>query len=105
MKLATNSKAHAKIKARKYWRRPDSLNLHEARKTAQHFSGFEAKYIESVCLLPADAASVEAMVEQMAKAMSSNAIPWDHIGYGAQQARLAAMRAALAAIGIKGGAK
>lgn len=93
-----------KIKAKRYWRRPHSLQLYGTKEIAQYYSGFAALEVAPVVVLPADAASVEAMVEQMAKAMSSNAIPWDHIGYGAQQARLAAMRAALAAIGI-GGAK
>lgn len=94
-----------KIKARRYWKTPTSLLLHKNKRAAQYFSGFDAKHVIRTYVLPADAASVERMVEQMAKAWCENAVPWDHIGYGAQQIRLKMFRVALAAIGIKGGAK
>ena len=84
-----------KIKALKMWGGRNNLYS-----TYYAGEGVYGKITRTKYVIPADAASVEAMVEQMAQSMSSSAVPWDHIGHGAQQVRINMIRAALAAIGI-----
>lgn len=90
-----------KIKAQRYWRTPNSLRIYGTKKTANYYSGFAASKLAPVYVLPADAASVERMVEQMARAFAPNSVPWDHLGYEKQVLFIEKARAALAAIGIK----
>ena len=96
MKKPTKTKA---VKAVKYWAAPDSINLYRSRKEARYFSGFYAPKVKPVVLVPVDAKSVDAIVEQMAKAMheENKFYQWGDMEKFA--------RASLAAIGIKGGAK
>ena len=96
MKKPTKTKA---VKAVKYWAAPESINLYQSRKEALYFSGFHAPKVKPVALLPVDAASVESMTEQMAKTMhaENKFYQWSEMEKFA--------RAALAAIGIKGGSK
>ena len=53
-----------KIKAKRYWKTASGTFLHPAKKSAQYFSGFNAAEVAPVVVLPADAGSVEAMVDQ-----------------------------------------
>ena len=95
MKKPTKTKA---VKAVKYWAAPESINLYRSRKEARYFSGFHAPTVKPVALLPMDAASVADMISQVATALCS-----------AQRTEGMTMNGAaclaLAAIGIKGGAK
>ena len=66
------------------------------KKCAQYFSGFQAPSFKPVVVLPVDAASLEAMGEQIKKA-------W--IDADESQHMDDMVKITLAAIGIKGGAK
>jgi len=96
MKKPTKTKA---VKAVKMWKAEGGSYAYPNKKCAQYFSGFQAPSVKPVALLPVDAASVEAMIEKMAKAMheENKFYQWGDMEKFA--------RAALAAIGIKGGAK
>ena len=94
MKKPTKNKA---VKSVKYWAAPESINLYRSRKEARYFSGFHAPTVKPVALLPVDAVSVEAMVEQVKVALLENC------GRGSENIDCA--RVALAAIGIKGSRK
>lgn len=95
-----------KIKARKMWGSAiatPTVLLFSTKTTSSVFSGSR---IAPVAVLPADAASVEAMVEQMAQAAYHCAHPKTKLPpidrlLGEAYRKIA--RAALAAIGIKGG--
>jgi hypothetical protein len=94
MKKPTKTKA---VKAVKYWAATESINLYRSRNEARYFSGFHAPTVKPVALLPVDAVSVEAMIEQVKVALFENC------GRGSENIDFA--RVALAAIGIKGGSK
>lgn len=94
MKKPTKTKA---VKAVKYWAAPESINLYRSRKEARYFSGFHAPTVKPVALLPVDAVSVKAMIEQVKVALLENC------GRGSENIDFA--RVALAAIGIKEGSK
>ncbi len=103
---------HMKIKAQRYWRTPNSLRIYGTKKTAKYYSGFAADKVAPVYVLPADAASVEAMVEQMAEMIFCTDATDDRginlfndLSGSWQEHYRTNARAALAAIGIKGGAK
>lgn len=84
-----------KIKAKRYWKTSSGTFLHPDKKSAQYFSGFNAAEVAPVVVLPADAASVERMVVQIT-------VEWMK---GGHHSVYDLARSALAAIGIKGGAK
>lgn len=90
-----------KIKARRYWQRPKNQYLYESQKVAQYYSGFAADKVAPVFVLPADAASVERMVEQMAEVIRGQKMCDIHPAL--REVLQEQARAALAAIGIKGG--
>ena len=94
MKKPTKTKA---VKAVKYWGYGNVAT--KTRKVATYFAALHEMSVKPVALLPMDAASVESMVEQMAKAMheENKFYQWGDMEKFA--------RASLAAIGIKGGAK
>jgi hypothetical protein len=94
MKKPTKTKA---VKAVKYWKSAGGSYLYPDKKAAQYFSGFQAPSVKPVALLPVDAVSVEAMIEQVKVALLENC------GRGSENIDFA--RVALAAIGVKGGAK
>lgn len=82
----------------KYWKSAGGSYLYPNKKAAQYFSGFQAPSVKPVAVLPMDAASVEAMVEQISTAI------WQYERskvqtYGGLSCAM------LAEIGIKGGAK
>jgi hypothetical protein len=79
-----------KIKAKRYWKTACGSYLYADKKSAQYFSGFHAGQVAPVTVLPADADSIERMVNQIVLAMSKTD------GTGVDLAR-----AALAAIGVK----
>ena len=86
------------MKAVKYWKTPEGHYLYENRKEAGYFSGFDAPKVAPVALVPMDEASVDEMIAQISTAI------WQ---YERNQVQTygGLSRAALAAIGIKGGAK
>ena len=84
-----------KIKARKMWGGPKLANVYLLRKHAEYYSGFSASKVAPKFVLPADAASVERMVEQIRERWDDGTTPCS-----AKDLAIAA----LAAIGI-GGAK
>lgn len=96
MKKPTKTKAvkAVKIKARKMWAYGDVAT--KTFKVAKYFAGVHGVKCSPAAMLPIDAASVEAMVEQIKKAWIDSPES-DHIDDMA--------RTTLAAIGIKGGAK
>jgi hypothetical protein len=85
-----------KVKAKRYWKTASGSYLYPDKKAAQYYSGFHSAKVTPVAVLPADAESVAAMVEQVKKAWL-DADESEHIDDMA--------RITLAAIGIKGGAK
>ena len=87
-----------KIKAAKIWHYGTRFNA--IKRHADNCASMRGEKVSPVYAIPAAADSVERMVEQMAMSMSGSAVPWDHIGHGAQQVRINMIRAALAAIGI-----
>lgn len=110
MKKPTKTKA---VKAKKMWRYLDHRPYHK-RENAANYSGVKLKDVKHVALIPIDAESVESMVEQMARALFSDTYK-NYLHFNpslfdaAKEYEInfykAQARAALAAIGIKGGAK
>ena len=94
MKKPTKMKA---VKAVKYWKSSGGSYLYPDKKAAQYFSGFQAPSVKPVAVLPMDAESVRRMVDEIAMTIAAMS------GTNASDEDVA--RAALAAIGIKGGAK
>ena len=88
-----------KIKAAGYWKSASGSYLYPDMKSAQYFSGFNADKIQPVAVIPCDKASVDAMIEQMAKTMhaENKFYQWSDMEKFA--------RAALASIGIMKGWK
>lgn len=94
------------VKAKRYYKTENGTLLYPTLKQAQYFSGFNAPNVAPVAVLPCDKASVDAMVEQVAVGISSNKwVVWDDVTEEVKIGFRLRARAALAAIGIKGGAK
>ena len=88
----------AKVKARKYWRGRHTRVLYPNKESAVYYAGFGPYAVNSVFLLPADAESIERMVEQMAREM----VPAYATATAGLQERIRdKARAGLAAIGVK----
>lgn len=85
------------VKAVKFWKSAGGSYLYPDKKAAQYFSGFQAPTVNPVAVIPMDAASVRWMVEEIGMTIAAMS------GTNASDEDVA--RAALAAIGIKGGAK
>jgi hypothetical protein len=85
----------AKVKARKYWRGRNTCLLYPKKESAVYYAGFGPYAVNSVYVLPADAESIERMVEQINHGIMSLSDGRDH--YTSRDLA----RAALAAIGIK----
>ena len=81
----------AKVKARKYWRGRNTCVLYPKKESAVYYAGFSPYAVNSVYVLPADADSIERIVEQITREWSG--------GHYKCTSDLA--RAALAAIGVK----
>ena len=90
-------KMKPKVKAKRYWKTASGSYLYPEKKAAQYYSGFHSAKVTPVAVLPADNASVCDMVAQITKV-------WRSESRSVGTANELAMRA-LAAIGIKGGAK
>jgi hypothetical protein len=94
MKKPKKTKA---IKAVKFWKSAGGSYAYPNKKCAQYFSGLQAPSVKPVAVLPMDAESVERMVEEIGMTIAAMS------GTSASDEDVA--RAALAAIGVKGGAK
>ena len=86
------------VKARKYWKTKESGQLHTSKVNAQYFGGFAAHTVEPVAVIPCDKASARELALQIAIALTRQSRT-----EGATM--ISAARAALASIGITGGAK
>lgn len=88
---------HKKVKARKGW----AMNVKALPSRAYVFHKKAGVFNVAVFILPADAASYDAMVEQGAKAIArQDGLRWDQYTPESQKLFFDQSRAALAAIGI-----
>jgi hypothetical protein len=107
----------AKVKAKRYWKTAAAklgggrgIYLYADKKSAHYFSGFNAAKVKPVAVLPADADSIERMVEQMARALFADTYKnylhfdpslFNELREYERNFYKAQARAALAAIGVK----